>query len=59
MDREIFVDTAYAIAFSSPKDLFHPQAVPFAQKLKADTLFLNENVQTERVSIHIEANLRI
>ncbi|GIK55597.1 MAG: type II toxin-antitoxin system VapC family toxin [Chloroflexi bacterium] len=51
MDREIFVDTAYAIALSSPKDLFHPQAVRFAQKLKADKIKL---VMTRAVMLEID-----
>lgn len=50
MDREIFVDTAYAIALSSPKDLFHLQAVRFAQKLKADKIKL---VTTRAVILEI------
>lgn len=50
MDREIFVDTAYTIALSSPKDLFHPQAVQFAQKLRANKIKL---VTTRAVMLEI------
>jgi hypothetical protein len=36
MMSELFYDTAFAIALSSPKDLFHQQAVKYVQKLKAE-----------------------
>jgi len=34
MKAEVFLDTAYAIALSSPNDLFHQQAVQLADELK-------------------------
>lgn len=33
---EVFLDTAYAIALSSPKDEHHEQAVRLAEELEAD-----------------------
>ena len=35
MKAEVFLDTAYAIALSSPNDLFHQQAVQLADELKS------------------------
>ena len=35
MRPEVFLDTAYAIALSSPNDLFHHQAVRLADELKS------------------------
>jgi predicted nucleic acid-binding protein len=34
MRAEVFLDTAYAIALSSPNDLFHQRAVQLANELK-------------------------
>ena len=34
MRAEVFLDTAYAIALSSPNDLFHQRAVQLADELK-------------------------
>jgi len=35
MRAEVFLDTAYAIALSSPTDLFHQRAVQLADELKS------------------------
>jgi len=35
MRAEVFLDTAYAIALSSPNDLFHRRAVQLADELKS------------------------
>ena len=35
MQAEVFLDTAYAIALSSPPDQFHARAVEFAEQLEA------------------------
>jgi predicted nucleic acid-binding protein len=35
MRAEVFLDTAYAIALSSPNDLFHQRAVQLADELKS------------------------
>jgi hypothetical protein len=35
MKAEVFLDTAYAIALSSPNDLFHRQALALADELEA------------------------
>jgi len=35
MMAEVFLDTAYAIALSSPNDLFHHRAIQLADELKA------------------------
>ena len=35
MQAEVFLDTAYAIALSSPNDLFHNRAVPLADEVIA------------------------
>lgn len=50
MDRELFLDTAYAIALSSPKDIYHTQAVQFAQELKANSTKL---ITTRAVMLEI------
>ncbi len=36
MDREIFLDTAYAIALSSTTDQFHHKAVQLAEEINVD-----------------------
>ena len=35
MQAEVFLDTAYAIALSSPADRFHPRAVALAEQMEA------------------------
>ena len=35
MRAEVFLDTAYAIALSSPTDLFHQRTVQLADELKS------------------------
>ena len=35
MKAEVFLDTAYALALSSPKDLFHQQATHLADEIEA------------------------
>jgi predicted nucleic acid-binding protein len=35
MLAEVFLDTAYAIALSSPNDQFNPQAIALAEQLEA------------------------
>jgi len=35
MQAEVFLDTAYAIALSSPNDLFHQRAISLADQLEA------------------------
>ena len=35
MEAEVFLDTAYAIALSSPNDQFHARAVDLADQLEA------------------------
>jgi hypothetical protein len=35
MPTEVFLDTAYAIALSSPNDQFHTHAVALAEQLEA------------------------
>jgi predicted nucleic acid-binding protein len=35
MPTEVFLDTAYAIALSSPNDQFHTRAVALAERLEA------------------------
>ena len=35
MPTEVFLDTAYAIALSSPNDQFHTRAVALAEQLEA------------------------
>jgi predicted nucleic acid-binding protein len=35
MQAEVFLDTAYAIALSSPNDQFNPQAIALAEQLEA------------------------
>lgn len=35
MRAEVFLDTAYAIALSSPNDIFHQRAVQLADELKS------------------------
>ena len=35
MQAEVFLDTAYAIALSSPNDQFHARAVALAEQLEA------------------------
>jgi uncharacterized protein len=35
MPTEVFLDTAYAIALSSPTDQFHTRAVALAEQLEA------------------------
>jgi len=35
MPAEVFLDTAYAIALSSPNDQFHARAVELAEQLEA------------------------
>lgn len=35
MENELFLDTAYAIALSSPRDAFHAKAVEIAREIRA------------------------
>ena len=36
MMAEVFLDTAYAIALSSPNDHFHPRAIRLAEQIEAE-----------------------
>jgi predicted nucleic acid-binding protein len=50
MKAEVFLDTAYAIALSSPTDLFHARAVQLADEVKATGVRL---VTTRAVTLEI------
>ena len=47
---ELFLDTAYAIALSSPRDSFHPQAVLLADEIAAKSTKL---ITTQAVLLEI------
>jgi len=40
MMAEVFLDTAYAIALSSPSDLFHDRAIQLADQIEAEGIQL-------------------
>jgi len=50
MAREVFLDTAYAIALSSRTDTFHSKAIEVAKQLKIDSIKL---VTTRAVLLEI------
>lgn len=50
MKAEVFLDTAYAIALSSPNDLFHPRAVHLADEIKTAGVRL---VTTRAITLEI------
>ena len=50
MEREVFLDTSYAIALSNTKDQFHHQAVQLAHQLRVQKTKL---VTTRAVSLEI------
>ena len=50
MMAEVFLDTAYAIALSSPNDLFHHRAIQFADQIEAEDIQL---VTTRAVLLEI------
>jgi predicted nucleic acid-binding protein len=50
MEAEIFLDTAYAIALSSPNDQFHPRGIELAGQLES---FGTRLVTTRAVLVEI------
>jgi len=50
MKAEVFLDTAYAIALSSPNDLFHHRAVHLADEIKTAGVRL---VTTRAITLEI------
>jgi hypothetical protein len=47
MPNEVFLDTAYAIALSSPTDRFHARAKALAKQIDASSAVLNRQTVTD------------